>query len=178
MRQTLVTRGQVPFRWVTSDAHFCEIPAFLDGVDDLGKWYLSEVPSDTRVWEQTPPVEPPGRGSLGRPRTKPRVSRKVPRPRKLRELAARLLKAAWSRHLVKEGSKGSLIADFAFLLVTAIRDGLPGPRVWAIFRRRRGKEPDLRYYLRNAPVSCPRRTVIALSGLRWPIETALEEGKG
>ncbi len=178
MLQTLVTRGQVPFRWVTSDAHFVEIPAFLDGVDDLGKWYLSEVPRDTRVWEQTPAVEPPGRGVLGRPRTKPRVSRKAPCPRELQELAARLPKAAWSRHLIKEGSQGPLIADFAFLRVTAIRDGLPGPRVWAIFRRRRGKEPDLKFYLSNAPASCPRRTFIALSGLRWPIETALEEDKG
>jgi SRSO17 transposase len=178
MLQTLVTRGQVPFRWVTSDAHFGEIPAFLDGVDDLDKWYLSEVPSDTRVWEHTPAVEPPGRGVLGRPRTKPRVSRKAPRPRELRELAAQLPKTAWSRHLIKEGSKGPLIADFAFLRVTAIRDGLPGPRVWAIFRRQRGKEPDLKFYLSNAPASCSRRTFIVLSGLRWPIETALEEGKG
>ncbi len=177
MLQNLVTRGQVPFRWVASDAHFGEIPAFLDGVEALGKWYLSEVPSNTRVWEQTPTVEPPGRGVLGRPRTKPRVSRKAPHPRELRELAARLPNAAWSRHLVKEGSKGPLRADFAFLRVTTIRDGLPGPRAWAIFRRR-GQEPEWKFYLSNAPASCPRSEFIRLSGLRWPVETALEEGKG
>ncbi len=78
MPQVLVTRGEVPFRWVACDAHFGEIPAFLDAVAALGKWYLSEVPSDTRVWEQTPTVEPPGRGVMGRPRTKPRVSRDAP----------------------------------------------------------------------------------------------------
>lgn len=178
MLQILVTRGVVPFRWVAADAHFGEIPAFLDAVDALGKWYLSEVPCDTRVWERTPTVEPPGRGVLGRPRTKPRVSRSAPRPRELRELAARLPQAAWSRHLVKEGSKGPLVADFAFLRVTTIRAGLPGPRAWAIFRRRRGKEPELKFYLSNAPTTCPRSEFIRLSGLRWPVETALEEGKG
>ena len=65
MLRVLVTRGEVPFRWVACDAHFGEIPAFLDAVAALGKWYLTEVPSDTRVWEQTPAVEPPGRGVLG-----------------------------------------------------------------------------------------------------------------
>jgi SRSO17 transposase len=178
MLQTLVTRGVVPFRWVAADAHFGEIPTFLDAVDALGKWYLSEVPSDTRVWERTPTVEPPGRGVFGRPRTKSRVSPKAPRPRELRELAARLPKTAWSRHLIKEGSKGPLMADFAFLRVTTVREGLPGPRVWAIFRRRRGKEPKLKFYLSNAPATCLRSEFIRLSGLRWPVETVLEEGKG
>lgn len=176
--QTLVRRKVVPFRWVASDAHFGEIPAFLDAVAAMGKWYMSEVPCDTRVWEHTPTIEPPGRGVLGRPRTKPRVSRHAPRPLELQELAAQMPKTAWSRHLIKEGSKGSLMADFAFRRVTTLRDGLPGPRVWAIFRRRRGKEPDLKFYLSNAPASCPHSEFIRLSGLRWPIETALEEGKG
>ena len=178
MLQTLVHRGQLPFRWVTADAHFGEIPAFLDAVNSLGKWYLSEVPCNTRVWIQTPKVEPPGRGMLGRPRTRPRVSRTAPPPQELRELATHLPKAAWSRHLIKEGSKGPLVADFAFLRVTAIREGLPGPRVWAIFRRQRRPEPDLKFYLSNAPTTCPRSEFIRVSGLRWPIETALEEGKG
>lgn len=178
MLQTLVWRGVLPFRWVAADAHFGEIPTFLDSVDALGKWYLIEVPCDTRVWERTPTVEPPGRGVLGRPRTQPRVSRNAPRPRELRELAAHLPRAAWSRHLIKEGSKGPLVADFAFLRATTIRDGLPGPRVWVIFRRHRGTDPDLKFYLSNAPTTCPRSEFIRVSGLRWPIETALEEGKG
>ena len=178
MLQALVTRDQLPFRWVAFDAHFGEVPAFLDAVDALGKWYLSEVPSDTRVWERTPTVEPPGRGVLGRPRTKPRVSRSAPRPREMQELAAQLPRAAWSRHLIKEGSKGPLMADFAFLRVTAIRGGLPGPRVWAIFRRHRGRDPEFKFYLSNAPATCPRSEFIRLSGLRWPVETALEEAKG
>ncbi len=178
MLQALVRQGQVPFRWVACDAHFGEIPAFLDAVAALEKWYLSEVPSDTRVWEHTPTIEPPGRGVMGRPRTKPRVSRHAPRPCELRTLAARLPKAAWSRHRIKEGSKGPLMADFAFRRVTTIRDGLPGPRVWAIFRRQRGKAPKLKFYLSNAPATCPRSEFIRLSGLRWPVETVLEEGKG
>ena len=149
----LVTRGQVPFRWVAADAHFGEIPTFLDAVDALNKWYLIEVPCDTRVWLHTPTVEPLGRGVLGHPQTKPRVSRQAPKPRELRELAAHLPKTSWTRHVVKESSQGPLVYDFAFLRVTTIRAGLPGPRGWANFRRGRGNDPECKFYLSNAPTT-------------------------
>lgn len=178
MLQGLVKRGVLPFRWVAADAHFGAIPTFLDAVDALGKWYLIEVPADTRAWLHTPTVEPPGCGPLGKPRTQPRVSRRAPRPRELRDLAAQLPKQAWTRYCIKDGSKGPLIADFAFLRVTTIRAELPGPRLWAIVRRRVGRDPELKFYLSNAPTTCPRAELVRVSGMRWPIETALEEGKG
>jgi SRSO17 transposase len=177
MLRHLAARHVVPFRWVVADAHFGEIPAFLDAVADLGKWYLIEVPCDTRAWLHTPTVEPPGRGIMGRPRTHPRVSRRAPRPQELRELVDTLVPSAWTRHRIKEGSKGPIIADFAFLRVTTVRDGLPGPRVWVIFRRQVCPAPDLKFYLSNAPASCSHAELIRVCGLRWPVETTLEEGK-
>jgi SRSO17 transposase len=174
----LVSRGIVPFRWVTADEHYGENPAFLDEISTLGKWYLVEVPAQTRVWLHTPAVEPPGRGLLGRPRTRPHVARNAPRPREVCELARGLPKSKWTRQIIKEGSKGPLVAEFAFLRATPIRDGLPGPRVWLVFRRTLGAQPELKSYFSNAPTTCPRREFIRVSGLRWPVETALEEGKG
>lgn len=178
MLHGLTTRGVLPFRWVTADAHFGAIPAFMDDVAALGKWYFIEVPCDTRVWLHTPHIEQPGPGVLGRPRTQLRVSRNAPRPREVRELATQLPKSAWTRHRIKEGSKGPIVADFAFLRATTVRAGLPGPRVWVIFRRSRATEPELKFYLSNAPTICPRAELIRVSGLRWPVETALKEGKG
>ena len=177
MLRSLVTHPVVPFRWVVADAHFGEVPAFLDAVSDLGKWYLIEVPCNTHMWLHTPTVEPPGRGMLGRPRTQPRVSRHAPRSRELRELAETLPRAAWTRHRIKEGSKGPIIADFAFLHVTTVRDSLPGPRVWVIFRRQVCPTPELKFYFSNAPSACSHAELIRICGLRWPVETTLEEGK-
>jgi SRSO17 transposase len=177
MLKHVVTRKMVPFRWVVADAHFGEVPAFLDDVATLGKWYLIEVPCNTRGWLRTPAIEPPGCGALGRPHTHPRVSRRAARPRELRELATTLPKSAWTRHSIKEGSKGPIIADFAFLHVTTVRDGLPGPRVWAIFRRQVQPTPELKFYLSNAPATCSRAELVRVCGLRWPVETTLEEGK-
>ncbi len=177
MLRGLIRRRVVPFRWVVADARFGEVPAFLDDVAASGKWYLIEVPCDTRAWLHTPAVEPPGCGIMGRPRTHPRVARSAPRPQELRDLAATLPKAAWTRHVIKEGSKGPIVAQFAFLRVTTIRNGLPGPRGWAVFRRQIHPEPELKFYLSNAPATCPRAELVRVSGLRWPVETTLEEGK-
>jgi SRSO17 transposase len=176
----LQQRGAVPFRWVTADETYGKSPGFCEGIAALGKCYLVEVPADTRVWLRTPALEPPGRGLLGRPRTRPRVARDAPRPQEVRELATGLPKSEWIRRTIKEGSKGPLVADAkrAFLRATSLRGGLPGPRGWVMFRRTLGPQPELKYYFSNAPTWCPRRELIRVSGLRWPVETALEEGKG
>jgi SRSO17 transposase len=174
----LVQRGELPFRWVTCDERYGEIPAFLDGIAALDKWYFAEMAVDTQVWLQRPAVEPPGPGVLGRPRLHPRVSRTAPRPQTLREVMEGLPARAWHVHLIKEGSKGPMVAEFAWLRVTPIRDKLPGSRCWAIFRRTLGPEPELKFFLSNAPMNCPPLEFVRVSGLRWPIETALEEAKG
>ncbi|MCI0348281.1 MAG: IS701 family transposase [Acidobacteriales bacterium] len=178
MISDLAQRGGVPFRWVTADETYGKSPGFWEGIAALHKWYLVEVPSDTRVWLRTPPIEPPGPSLFGPARLHPRVTRTAPRPQEVRELAVHLPRAAWQRRIIKEGSKGPIVAEFAFLRATPIRDELPGPRSWAIFRRTLGPKPEVKFYLSNAPTTCPRAELVRVSGLRWPVETALEEAKG
>jgi hypothetical protein len=149
----------------------------LDGVTALGKWYFSEVPCNTRVWLQTPQLESPGCDAFGKPRSRPRVSRRAAPPRQLQQLVLTLPRSAWTRYAIKEGSKGPIIADFAFLRVTTVRDDLPGARVWAIFRRSLPPTSELKFYLSNAPARCSRLELVRVCGLRWPVETTLEEGK-
>jgi SRSO17 transposase len=138
----------------------------------------AEVPSDTRVWLRTPLVEEPGRGLMGRPRLHRRVRRSASAPEELRVLVVNLPKAAWHRRLIHEGSKGPLMADFALLRVTPIHERLPAVRQWLICRRSLGPQAELKFYLSNAPSHCTSQELIRVSGLRWPIETALEEAKG
>jgi SRSO17 transposase len=178
MLQELNERGVVPFQWVAYDESYGKNPAFSQKIAAMHKWYMAEVPSDTRVWLRTPLVEEPGRGLMGRPRLHRRVKRSASAPEELRALAVSLPKAAWHRRLIHEGSKGPLMADFAFLRVTPIHDRLPAIRQWLICRRSLGPQPELKFYLSNAPSHCSTQELIRISGLRWPIETALEEAKG
>ena len=178
MVQGLVERAVVPFRWVVADEHYGMIPAFLDGVAATGKWYFAEVPATTKVWRGAPSIEPPGTGEPGRPRKYPRVAVGTPPVEEVQQIAAGLPARAWQRVLIKEGSKGPIEADFAFVRVTRARRGRPGLEGWLILRRSLTASPEIKYFLSNAPAACPHATLIRVSGLRWPVETALEEAKG
>jgi SRSO17 transposase len=178
MLRGLVEREAVPFRWVVADEHYGMIPAFLDGVAATDKWYFAEVPVSTKVWEGEPQSEPAGRGPLGRPRKYARVAAGVPKAQEVRQLAARLAARAWRRFTIKEGSKGPIEADFAFVRVTRVRRGRPGLAGWLILRRSLDGAQEVKYFLSNAPASCPHAVLVRISGLRWPVETALAEAKG
>jgi SRSO17 transposase len=83
---------------------------------------------------------------------------------------------AWSRHTIKEGSKGPMVADFTAVRVIGVREGLPGPDVWLVLRRHVETE-ELKTYLCNAPADTAMGRLVRMSGMRWPIETCFEDGK-
>lgn len=181
--ETLHARGALPFGWVTADEGFGKDPAFLDRVDRLGVGYFVEVPRNTAVWERRPPMAvPPGSGK-GRPPTRERLAPEAPGTVRVDHLAAQLPATQWTRQRIKEGAKGPMVAEFATVRAVAPRDGLPGPDVWVVLRRSLpdpqdpAAAPVLKYYLSNAAATTPLPTFVWLSGMRWPVETAILEAK-
>lgn len=168
--------GTLPGRWLTCDEAFGRSTAFLDQVADLGLWYYAEVPHDTCVWLNRSATYVPEWSGRGRKPTRARLVAGAPDSQTVITVAASVPAEQWSRHTIKEGSKGPIVADFAILRVVTVRDGLPGPDVWLIFRRT-VSAGELKVYLSNAPLETPHTTLIRLSGMRWPIETSFEEGK-
>src|SRR3990170_3575765 len=116
--------------------------------------------------------------AMGRPRSHRCVRRTAPPPEEVRALILDLPRTAWQRHWIHEGSQGPLLAEFAILRVTPVQDRLPGLRQWLICRRSLGPQVEVKFYLSNAPSHCSIPELVRVSGLRWPIETALEEAKG
>jgi hypothetical protein len=107
-----------------------------------------------------------------------RVARNTPPPERVDLLAKELPRSMWKRYTIKEGSKGPLLADFAFLRVAPVQQNLPGPRQWLVLRRNLAEPAETKFYLSNAPARCAPGQLVRVSGLRWPVETALKEGKG
>ena len=70
-----------------------------------------------------------------------------------------------------------MVVEVAFVRAVAVRDSLPGPDVWVVFRRALDAARELQVYLCNAAADTPRETLVWLLGLRWPIEQAIKEGK-
>jgi SRSO17 transposase len=172
-----VAEGILRFRWVACDEDYGKDPGFLDGVASLDRWYLAEVPHSTRVWEIRPETAVPQWSGRGPRPTREHLVEGEPEPQRVDEIATAIPENDWAPYLVKEGSKGPLVAEFAFRRVVAVRDELPGPEVWLILRRSLGEEPELKTYLSNAPVDTVSTELVRMTGMRWPVETAIEDGK-
>jgi len=167
--------GTLRFRWLTCDAAFGRDTAFLDRVGTL-LFYFAEVDVDTRVWSTRPATSIPEWSGRGRKPSRQRLVAGEPSAQTVTTLAESLPGDAWRRHTIKEGSKGPLVADFACLRVVAVRERLPGPSVWLLFRRNL-ETGEIKFYLSNAPEDTSLGRLVWLSGMRWPTETCFEEGK-
>jgi len=176
--QDAIRRGSLPFQWVAADELYGDSPAFRDRVAEMDKWYFTEVCCSTRVWRHRPEVYVPEWSGRGQRPTRLRLRIPTDRPSRVDELVKRIPKQAWTRAVVKEGSKGPIVCDFAFMRITEARAGLPGPDVWLIIRRNVANPTEIKFYLSNAPADVPWSALVRLSGMRWPIETIFEEGKG
>jgi SRSO17 transposase len=177
MLKAALAEGTLRFLWVTCDEDFGKDPAFLDEVAALDRWYFAEVSHSTRVWETAPRTAVPEWSGRGRRPTNERLMAGEPEAQRVGAIAAAIPAQEWQTYQIKEGSKGPMLADFAFRRVIAVRDELPGPEVWLVLRRSLEEEPQLKTYLCNAPADMPRTELVRVSGMRWPVETALEDGK-
>ena len=173
-----VRRDSLPFRWVAVDALYGDAPAFLDGVAALGKWYFAEVARSTHVWVEPAVVEVPAWSGRGRHPTRLRLRAGEVEAQRVDSVIANLPPGAWTRHAIKEGSKGPLICDFACLQVSGVRNKLPGTSVWLVVRRNVEDPSEVKYYLSNAPDTTPVGTLVRMSGIRWAVECCFSEGKG
>ena len=176
MVEELHQEGSLPFRWLTCDEAFGRDTAFLDQVGQL-VYYFAEVPQNTNVWLERPETAvPEPKSNQGRKPTRMQLVAGESSAQSVAEIATNLPATNWSRHTIKEGSKGPVVADFACLRVVAVRDRLPGPEVWLIIRRNIA-DGQLKFFLSNAPLDTPLATFVWLSGMRWPVETCFEHGK-
>lgn len=182
--QAAVKRNQqtpenaLPFQWVAADELYGDSQAFRDGVAALNKWYFTEVKSTSQVWLKRPEVYVPAWKGRGRHPTRLRLRNPSEKAIPVQSITAQVPAQAWTRVTIKEGSKGPIGCDFAFLRMVESWRGLPGPEVWLVIRRNVGNPAELKFYFSNAPVDISLLELVRVSGMRWPVEIIFEESKG
>jgi SRSO17 transposase len=173
-----IQRGGLPFAWVTADELYGDSPAFRDGVAELNKWYFTEIKCSTLLWRCRPEVYVPEWKGRGRRPTRLRLRNPTDRPVSVQELVGSIPKEGWTIATIKEGSKGPIVCNFAFLRIIESRANLPGPENWLIIRRNLDDPAEVKFYFSNAPADTSLIEFVRISGMRWPIEIIFEEAKG
>jgi len=163
---------------VTADELYGDSPAFRDGVAELNQWYFTEIKCSTLLWRCRPEVYVPEWKGRGRRPTRLRLRNPADRPVSVQELVGSIPKEGWTIATIKEGSKGPIVCNFAFLRIIESRANLPGPEIWLIFRRNLDDPTEVKFYFSNAPVDTSLIEFVRISGMRWPIEIIFEEAKG
>jgi SRSO17 transposase len=176
--ENALKRDNLPFFWVAADALYGDSPAFRDGVAASGKFYFTAIKDNSLIWCSPPKVHVPQWSGRGRHPTRLRLSDKRKQPIPVKQLVQKIQKQDWTRAVIKEGSRGPIVCDFAFLRVTESRGGLPAAALWLIIRRNLDDPSEIKYFFSNAPLSTPLEEFVRISGMRWPIETIFEESKG
>jgi SRSO17 transposase len=176
--ENALKRNNLSFFWVAADALYGDSPAFRDGLAAMGKYYFTAIKENSLIWCTAPKVHLPHWSGHGRHPTRLRLrdTRKHPIP--VQQLVKKIQKQDWIQAVIKEGSKGPLVCEFAFLRVTEARGGLPAAELWLIIRRNLDDPSEIKYFFSNAPISTPLAEFVRISGMRWPIETIFEEAKG
>jgi len=175
---TLHARGVLPFRWVTGDEHCGNTPLLLEQLAAAGLAYFLAIPHNVRMWPDRPiTAVPAATGRQGHPHPRVRRAPGAPGARRVDALAAQLPPRAWRVAQMQDGSKGPLVAAVAFVRAVAVRDGLPGPDVWVVFRRTRDTTRERKVYVCNAAADTAPATLVWLRGLRWPSAQASKEAK-
>src|ERR1700733_601978 len=169
---------QIPFRWVGGDSVYGNSPTFVQGVRQLGKWYVLDVSSEAHVWTKQPQVIPPEqrpKQGRGRSYTQPLV---IGESEQVDQVVAALPAIAWHRVTVAEGSQGPLIYEYVEVWVWFSEEGLPGPRERLLVRRSLGQEPELKCHRSNAPPEVPLTKLTQVRATRWTIEEDIKSAKG
>ncbi len=176
--ENALKRGTLPFSWLAADALYGDSPAFRDGVAATGKHYFTAIKENTLIWCSPPKVHVPRWSGHGRHPTRLRLSDTRKHPIPVKHLVKKIQKQDWVQAVIKEGSQGPIVCDFAFLRVTESRGGLPAAELWLIIRRNLDDPAEIKYFFSNAPVNTPLNEFVRISGMRWPIESIFEEAKG
>jgi SRSO17 transposase len=175
---TVVVGEGVPFRWVGGDSIYGDSPTFVQGVRQLGKWYVVDTSADARVWTEEPqviPAEQRPKPRRGRPYTQPLI---VGEAQRVDDVIATLPATAWRRVTVAEGSQGPRVYEYAEVGVWFSEEGLPGPKERLLVRRSIAQEPELKYHRANAPAEVPLEKLAVVRGTRWTIEEDIQSAKG
>ncbi len=165
------------FEWVSVDAGYGKEPAFLRALEDMKEVFVADVHRDQRVWTEEPglhiPEAKPGRG-----RPSKHQQPTVP-PVTVESLAKGFGPEDWTRHVLRDSTRGELRVDTAHRRIWAWDGEETHPRCWQlIVRREVGSPKTIKYSLSNAPAETPRLRLAQMQGQRYWVERAFEDAKG
>ncbi|MFW6149699.1 MAG: IS701 family transposase [Atribacterota bacterium] len=172
-------KKKIPFGWIGMDCLYGRDSWLRNKIDHHGMVYIADIPDNLGVWLQCPKTGVPLRkkGVRGRNPTREKVI-DGSEPVKVRDLKDQLDEGDWCHVFIRDTERRELWADMACLRVfPSEKDGLPGDECWLVIRVD-SESKQVKYQYSNAPRDTSIHRFAEMSGSRYWIERAFEDGKG
>ena len=172
-------KNHVLFGWIGVDCFYGRDSWLRNQIDSEDMIYIADIPCDTLIWLERPKTGVPPRkeGVRGRNPTRRQILPSEPKPIKVQLLKKTLKQDQWHHVFIRDTERRELWSDIACLRVYPHVDGLPGDECWLIIRKDTEIQ-QVKYQLSNAPINTSTPRLAQMSGSRFWIERAFEDGKG
>jgi len=172
-------KNKMPFGWVGMDDFYGRDSWLRNKIDTQGLLFIADIPCNIGVWLECPKTGvPPRKTSVrGRNPTREKIL-EGDDPIKVKDLKDQLEEMQWHRVFIRDTERKELWADMACVRVfPSEENSLPGRECWLIIRKDPGGK-EIKYQLSNAPADTDIDRLGQMSGSRFWIERAFEDGKG
>lgn len=173
--------GGIRLDWITADERYGRVIGFLEGLENLGKRYVLEVPTDFRGWCFAPTVwtEEPDPGRMGPPRHYPRVADGTPPSRTVAHhlrYAKAFQRQPWLPYHIKDTENGPEIWEVKVVPFYQDRHGLPFGPLWLVVARN-VLDGQVKFFAAHAPPGTPLEVILWIAFSRWHVERCFEDEK-
>ena len=172
----MIQRAQangLPFDTVACDELYGRNRDLRAKFDEMHLNYAGQVPANTQVYLQEPPIGVPHRKGQGRPHTRRRVQSHQ-KPYAVCAVGRRSA-TRWQRVQVRPIERGVLEAEFAVVRVWTLTPASQVRAEWLVIRR--DADGRLSYSLLNGAADTPAQTLIERSCWRFYTERTYEDAK-
>jgi SRSO17 transposase len=147
--------------WVLADEWYGEKPAFIEGLEQLGRRFVLEIPKNLMGWTREPGDADTSRGEV----------------QNLVRWSRPMLYQPWTAFHIKDTNKGAMVWEVRASPFWMKRDKQVVGPYWLVAARDRLNRDTVKYFLSNASAGIPLETILHVAFSRWPVERCLEDEK-
>ena len=151
----------VPLAWVGADEWYGEKPSFIEGLEDLGRRFVLEIPRNLMGWLYEPKDIDARRGEV----------------QNLVRWSGPMLRQEWTEFHIKDTGMGAMVWEVRAAKFWMKRDKRVVGPYWLVAARDRLDQDRIKYFLSNAAAGVPLEVILHMAFARWPVERCIEDEK-
>jgi SRSO17 transposase len=151
----------VRFGWITADIWYGEKPSFIQGLEEMGRRFVLEIPKNFMGWLRQPDDADAKRGEV----------------QDLVRWSGPIVRQEWTDFHIKTTGMGAMVWEVRSAPFWMKRgQSVVGP-YWLIAARDRLDQETIKYFLSSASAGVPLEVLLHVAFSRWPVERCLQDEK-